>query len=41
MLVTQHNTVIMTLPRWIEDSFLQSVYLVMDLVSVYLLYVVR
>jgi hypothetical protein len=41
VLVTLHNTVTMTLPVWIAGSLLQSVYLVVDLVPVYLLYVVR
>ena len=41
MLVTLHNTVVMTLPLWIAGSLLQYVYLVVDLVPVYLLYVVR
>ena len=41
MLVTIYNTVIMTLPLLIAGSLLQSVYLVVDLVPVYLLYVVR
>jgi hypothetical protein len=41
VLVTLHNTVIITLSLWTAGSLLQSVYLVVDLVPVYLPYVVR
>ena len=41
MLVILRNTVIMALPLWTAGSLLQSVYVVVDLVPVYLLYVVR
>jgi hypothetical protein len=38
VLVTLHGNVIMTLSLWIAYSLLESVYLVADLVPVYLLW---